>query len=66
MKDSADRQRVFSALSLTVVLDEVNEINRCLETSSKFVEGKLTGYNLSTLSVLLTYRQSISLFTVVT
>lgn len=50
LKDSADRQRVFSALPLTQALDEINEINRCLETASKFADSKLTGYNLSTLA----------------
>lgn len=50
LKDSADRQRVFSALSLSNALDDINEINRCLETASKFIDGKLAGYNLSTLA----------------
>lgn len=50
LKDSADRQRVFSAISLVNALDDINEVNRCLEAASKFIEGKLTGYNLSTLA----------------
>jgi len=50
LKDSADRQRVFTALSLTSAFDEINEINRCLEIASKFADSKLTGYNLSTLA----------------
>jgi hypothetical protein len=50
LKDSADRQRVFSVLALNRAVDEIDEVNRCLEIASKFTDGKLTGYNMSTLA----------------
>lgn len=47
LKDRADRQRVFEALSLVTELDQINTMNVVLEKASKLQDGKLLGFNVN-------------------
>ena len=47
LKDLADRQRVFEALSLVTELDQISTMNAVLEKASKLQDGRLLGFNIN-------------------
>jgi hypothetical protein len=50
LKDTADRDRVFSALNLCDDLDDINSMNELLEKVSIFQGDQLIGYNAGSLA----------------
>jgi hypothetical protein len=59
-KDPSDAEKLFAALQLEDKIDEISEVNRVLETASKFgKEGQLLGYNFATLANMQKARLSL-------